>query len=152
VLNNAQLLLEKARNFGIDTQQAEELLNKAKSLINSKNYEEAIKYAEQAEKIVKNTWIEKGNNLIKLKKYEEAIKYFEDILKLYPTFLEAKKAKETAEEIKKKEQNKSINVLNNAQLLLEKARNFGIDTQQAEELLNKAKSLINSKNYEETIK
>ena len=176
-INEVHSLLQQAKNLGINTKSEEEKLNNAKFKLDEKDFSNATKLANEC----KNSLVRKINEYkqeverrakesidlaySKIKGAEELGIDVSDAKDLYKKAMleldnrEYEKAKELAEEAKRitlerkseYEYESAFKSISEAEFAIEKAKEFGCDTSEAEELLNKARAEFERGNHAQSI-
>ena len=165
----ATTLIEDAKDIGINVEKAEENLLVAKDAFEKKDYIEAYRYAEEAQKIVDEIRNVSRKVAEKIKTAQDKIREAEgiradvrnaeiildraiDALKTNRTSEAMKLAEECIDAVEKAEESKVKRVIGDFVRLIEKSKKTGVDTSLAENLIHQAENALERKEYEKALR
>ena len=160
--------ITKIKSSGVKIPKSKELIEQAKSELNKNNFERAKKLAEKAKGIAyerKSGYelafrsISEAERILKETKNKGVIISSDLLIKSKQAFDNGdyEESVKSAEELKKLVNNREIKYrearewIKSAESAIERAREFGCDTSEAEELLNRARTGLDAGNYAQAI-
>ena len=167
-ISMAATLVEDAKEIGINVSKAEEDLLVAKDAFDKKDYIEAYRYADEAQKIIDEIRNVSKKVAEKIKQAQDRIREAEGLradvrnavivldraieaLKNNRTNEAMKLAEESLEVVEKAEDEKIRKVIGDFKRLVEKSKKTGMDTSLAENLIHQAENALERKDYEKAL-
>ncbi len=165
----ATTLIEDAKEIGINVEKAEESLLVAKDAFEKKEYIEAYRHADEAQKIIDEIRNVSKKVAEKIKEAQDRIREAEGLradvrnaeivldraieaLKTNRTKEAMKLAEECIKVVEKAEEEKVKRVIGDFKRLVEKSKKTGMDTSLAENLIHQAESALERKEYERALR